>query len=195
MIARPSKDFYGPSRTCCEMAKAVFLDADGVLWGSVSGLHPEIVRNKIIDLYLLNNDMKLVTQYVDQELKLDPKLIPVLKTLRNNGVKVALVSNHIQECLVALLEHFGIRQYFDVVVTSSLVQAKKEELVPFKYAMFQLGVGKKDVIVVGDSYERDILPSRQLGIDAYLLRTDYNLNKDSNYLLSLSEITALLGLG
>jgi len=177
------------------MAKAVFLDADGVLWGSVSGLHPEIVRNKIIDLYLLNNDMKLVTQYVDQELKLDPKLIPVLKTLRNNGVKVALVSNHIQECLVALLEHFGIRQYFDVVVTSSLVQAKKEELVPFKYAMFQLGVGKKDVIVVGDSYERDILPSRQLGIDAYLLRTDYNLNKDSNYLLSLSEITALLGLG
>ena len=51
----------------------------------------------------------------------------------------------------------------------------------------------KDVIMVGDSFERDILPSKELGLDAYLLRTDYNLNKDSNYLFSLSEVPALLG--
>ncbi len=177
------------------MTKAVFFDADGTLWSSASGLHPDIVRNKLIDLYLVNGDMVQVLEYVNRELQLDPKLIPVLKKLQKNGVKNAVVSNHIQECLNAVLEHFGIRQYFDVVVTSSLVQAKKEELVPIKYAMFQLGVGKKDVILIGDSFERDIVPSRQLGIDAYLIRTDYNLNKDSSYIFSLSEVPALLGLG
>lgn len=176
------------------MTKAIFFDADGTLWSSVNGLHPDIVRNKIIDLYLIGNDMTEVMNYVDEELQLDPKLIPVLKILKENGVKVGVISNHIQECLTAIIEHLGIREYFDVIVTSSLVQAKKEELAPIKYAMFQLGVRNKDVIMVGDSYERDILPSRELGIDAYLLRMDYNLNKDSNYFFSLSEVPTVLGL-
>jgi HAD superfamily hydrolase (TIGR01549 family) len=176
------------------MTKAVFFDADGTLWSSVSGLHPDIVRNKILDIYLVNGDMKKVKEYADQEIQLDPKLIPVLKVLKTNGVKLGVISNHIQECLMGLMDHFNISDYFDVIITSSLVQAKKEELVPIKYAMFQLGAGNKDVIMVGDSFERDILPSRELGLDAYLLRMDYNLNKDSNYLFSLSEVPALLGL-
>ena len=176
------------------MTKAVFFDADGTLWNSVTGLHPDIFRNKIIDIYLVTGDPGKVAAYVDEELKLDPKLIPVLKLLKENGVKVGLVSNHIQECLCSIVDLFGIGEYLDVIVTSSLVQAKKEELAPIKYAMFQLGVTKKEVIMVGDSYETDILPSRELGIDAYLLRTDYNLNKDSNYIFSLSEVPALLGL-
>lgn len=96
--------------------------------------------------------------------------------------------------LAGIIEHLGIDEYMDVVVTSSLVQAKKEDLTPIKYAMFKLGASNKDVIMVGDSYERDILPSKELGIDSYLLRTDYNLNKDSNYFFSLSEVAAVLGL-
>ncbi len=176
------------------MTKAVFFDADGTLWGSVSGLHPDIVRNKILDIYLVASDVQQVFEYVDRELRLDPKLIPVLKTLRENGVKTAVISNHIQECLSSIIDHFGISKYFDIIVTSSLVQAKKEELIPTKYAMFQLGAGKKEVIVVGDSYERDVVPARTLGIDAYLIRTDYNLNKDANYIFSLSEVPAILGI-
>ena len=176
------------------MSKAIFFDADGTLWSSVSGLHPDIVRGKVLDIYLVTGDMEKVMAYVDQELQLDPKLISVLKLLRRHGVKVGVISNHIQECLVAIMAHFGIQEYFDVIVTSSLVQAKKEELVPIKYAMFQLEARNKDVIVVGDSYERDILPSKTLGIDAYLLRTDYNLNKDSSYIFSLAEVPAILGI-
>ena len=177
-----------------QVTKAVFFDADGTLWGSVTGLHPDIVRNKIIDMYLVSSDMRQVFDYIDKELRLDPKLIPVLKTLKENGAKTAVISNHIQECLTSIIEHFGIRKYFDIIVTSSLVQAKKEELVPIKYAMFQLGTGNKDVIMVGDSYERDVVPARTLGIDAYLIRTDYNLNKDANYIFSLSEVPAILGI-
>ena len=59
------------------MTKAIFFDADGTLWSSVSGLHPDIVRNKILDIYLVNGDMEKVKEYADQELQLDPKLIPV----------------------------------------------------------------------------------------------------------------------
>ncbi len=176
------------------MTKAIFFDADGTLWTSVSGLHPDIFRGKMLDIYLVTGEMSKVLDYADQELQLDPKLIPVLKTLKSSGVKVGVISDHIQECLTAILEHYDIREHFDVIVTSSLVQAKKEELAPIKYAMFQLGVTNKDVIMVGDSYERDIIPSRELGLDAYLLRTDYNLNKPSNYIFSLSEVPALLGL-
>jgi putative hydrolase of the HAD superfamily len=178
-----------------QMTKAVFLDADGTMWSSVTGMHPDIVRNKVIDLYLVGGDMKEVLEWVDEELQLDPKLIPVLKVLKRNGVKVGVVSNHIQECLTAMIDHFGIGEYFDTIVTSSLVQAKKEALVTIKHAMSQLGTRNKDVIMVGDSYERDIVPSKELGIDAYLLRTDYNLDKESNYLFSLSEVPTLLGLG
>jgi FMN phosphatase YigB (HAD superfamily) len=176
------------------MTKAVFFDADGTLWSSASGLHPDIVRNKIIDMYLVNGEMSEIEKYVDEELRLDPKLIPVMEKLSENDVKVAVVSDHIQECLTGIIDHFGIRHYFDVIVTSSLVQAKKEDLAPIKYAMFKLGARNKDVIMVGDSYERDIVPSKKLGIDAYLLRTDYNLNKESNYFFSLSEVPAVLGI-
>lgn len=191
---RGSKDLNGPYTKQSRMSKAIFFDADGTLWSSVSGLHPDIVRNKVLDIYLVTGDLEKVMAYVDEELQLDPKLIPILKSLKGHGVKVGVISNHIQECLVAIMEHFGIRGYFDVIVTSSLVQAKKEELTPIKYAMFQLEVNNKDVIVVGDSYERDILPSKGLGIDAYLLRTDYNLNKKSNYIFSLAEVPAILGI-
>jgi putative hydrolase of the HAD superfamily len=59
---------------------------------------------------------------------------------------------------------------FDVVVTYDDSKEKKPSLKPFNLALKKLRIKPEDVVVIGDSIERDIVPAKRLGAKTVLAR-------------------------
>ena len=121
-------------------------------------------------------------------------IINVLKYL-SYSFKLGVVSNYYGN-LSATLKGLGILNYFDVVVDSQLVGYKKPNPKIFQEAISKIGVKASDVFVIGDSYDRDVQPSKTLGCKTIWLngrsweKTDNTA--DADYIIkSLKEVETL----
>lgn len=77
--------------------------------------------------------------------------------------KLGVVSNFYGN-VDALCREAELAEYLDVILDSTRVGVSKPSPEIFRIAMEKLGVMPNETIFVGDSYERDMMPSRQLGM-------------------------------
>ena len=77
--------------------------------------------------------------------------------------RLGIVSNFYGN-LATLLKEAGLMEFLDVVVDSNRVGTQKPDPEIFRLALAQLELLAHQVIFVGDSYERDMIPSRKLGM-------------------------------
>lgn len=86
---------------------------------------------------------------------------PSLETLAAEYPMV-LVSNFYGNVETVLLD-FGIRRYFGEIVESSVVGIRKPDPAIFALGVKALGLKPEEVLVVGDSLRKDILPAESIG--------------------------------
>jgi HAD superfamily hydrolase (TIGR01509 family) len=76
--------------------------------------------------------------------------------------RLGLVSNFYGN-LATVCREFSIGDLFEVTVDSALEGVRKPDPAIFSLALERLGVPGAEAYVVGDSYERDIVPAKLLG--------------------------------
>lgn len=88
----------------------------------------------------------------------------VLETLsRQYGGKMVLVSNFYGN-VNAVLDQFCLKDFFSDVIESAVVGVRKPDPEIYRMGIRALGVNDPSrVLVVGDSYDKDILPARSTG--------------------------------
>jgi HAD superfamily hydrolase (TIGR01509 family) len=106
------------------------------------------------------------------------KVRPMLERLSAN-YKVGLVSNFYGN-LEEVLKDFSIRDCFDDVVESAIVGISKPDKRLWQYALDRLQTKPEDAIVVGDSYKKDIMPTKQLGCSTIWLKGQGWMNNPTN---------------
>lgn len=100
-----------------------------------------------------------------QAWQLYPDTRETLAALRNDGLKMGLISNAKSDWAVhAILEENGIEDYFTSIITSASMRIRKPRPEIFTRALSDLGVSPTETIFVGDSLEADIAGARSLGI-------------------------------
>jgi len=62
-----------------------------------------------------------------------------------------------------VLRDFDLRRYFKGVIESSVVGIRKPDPTIFRLGVVALGFDTDEVLVIGDSYKKDILPARSIG--------------------------------
>ena len=62
-----------------------------------------------------------------------------------------------------VLEEFGLTKYFNSIIESSVVGLRKPDPALFDLGVKALGVETDEIVVIGDSYRKDIYPSSTLG--------------------------------
>ena len=62
-----------------------------------------------------------------------------------------------------VLEEFGLTKYFNSIIESSVVGLRKPDPSLFALGVKALGVEADEIVVIGDSYRKDIYPSSTLG--------------------------------
>ncbi len=85
----------------------------------------------------------------------------VLKRL-SEKYPLVLVSNFYGN-ISRVLDDFGIGKYFKEVIESAVVGIRKPDPRIFEKGVEALGLSPEEVLVVGDSYKKDILPAQEAG--------------------------------
>ena len=120
--------------------------------------------------------------------------IPTLQHFRDEGFKLAIVSNW-DTPLDPLTERLGIADYFDTITASHDMRVRSEKPDPhiFNYALAAVGVSAEEVVHVGDTYEADIVGAQGVGIRPILLdRNGTQTGRWGETIQSLTELLELL---
>ena len=113
-------------------------------------------------LRLALDAMYSVTQ---QNWYLETDTIPTLKTLRELGYRLGMVSNTSDdENVQQLVDRWKLRPFFESIVTSAGCGFRKPDGRIFRIALDHFKLPPVQIAMVGDSLEADILGANQLGI-------------------------------
>lgn len=113
-----------------------------------------------------------------------PQAIPLLNTLKKQGVKIGIISNfqHAPHVRRVLRKH-GLLKILDAVIISGEVHASKPDPQIFKIALERLGTEAKETLFVGDDPERDIRGAASVGMQTCLFQNGsslFEILKDKN---------------
>ena len=89
----------------------------------------------------------------------------LLDYLKGKGYPLYMASNGFTEVQSRKLARVGMTDYFDGIILSEAVGANKPSPLFFEYALKQTGLEAKDVIMIGDNYNTDIIGAMLSGID------------------------------
>ncbi|WP_250500048.1 phosphoglycolate phosphatase [Caballeronia sp. GAWG1-5s-s] len=105
-----------------------------------------------------------------------PEVEAGLEAMRELGIALACVTNKPHRFAVELLSHFGIAQYFKVILGGDSVPLKKPDPLPMLTACERLDVLPRETVAVGDS-ENDALAGRAAGMATLTVPYGYNHGK------------------
>lgn len=93
---------------------------------------------------------------------------PVIEQL-SKRYPLMLVSNFYGN-VETVIRDMGLREYFQGVIESAVVGVRKPNPTIFKLGVVALGLNPEQVLVVGDSFRKDIEPSLSLGCQVAWLK-------------------------
>lgn len=97
-------------------------------------------------------------------------VVPTLRKLRQQRLKLAIVSDAPRLKAWTRLVELGIQNYFDVVICHEDTGKYKHTGLPFKRALKLLQLKPEQCLMVGDWPERDIVGAKKLGIKTIFAR-------------------------
>jgi HAD superfamily hydrolase (TIGR01549 family) len=124
---------------------------------------------KVTDAAVAGATMSFADEFT-RHVQLDKDALCVLQKLQKK-YKLGLISNFgIPECGRKLLETFGLKEYFDLVVISAEVNQRKPSSKIFKNALQRLGVDASNAVFVGDMVDLDVVGPQSVGMKTILIK-------------------------
>ena len=180
--------------------------------GKVEGSFRDILKKQLINQFRhldsrlrgndnrdVNDSSKLIEKMADycyteasNCLKKSKELLAELK----KNFKLGVVSNFYGN-MEEVCKEFGIFEYFDAVVDSTVVGVRKPYPKIFEITLKELNTEPKDTLVIGDSYENDIGPAKEVGCKTIWLRgrswhEPEDISKADYVISSLEEIKKIV---
>lgn len=154
-----------------------------LLWLCERGLLPE---------YEVENKAEEIARYCDDSAReCAEEARPVLETLKE-CYPLVMVSNFYGN-LHAVLREYDLLKYFDDIIESAVVGVRKPDSAIFSLGVEALGLKPENVVVIGDSYSKDIAPAISIGCKTIWLKgkgweDEPEHDYDSITVLKLEEI-------
>lgn len=126
--------------------------------------------------------------------RLYPEVVPTLAALHRSGYKLGVISDW-GASLSLILGTFDLIGYFDFTVISATARRAKPDPILFQLALERADVTADYALHVGDSYVRDALGARQVGITPVLIDRTRSLSEgvpDCPLVYDLYELLDLL---
>lgn len=101
--------------------------------------------------------------------ELIPYAVELLELSKRKNIPVTLISNGFKEVQYRKLRAANLEHYFTHIVLSEMVGALKPSPEIFNYALELNNASKEEVLMVGDSFEADMVGALMSGIDAVYL--------------------------
>lgn len=143
----------------------------------------------------LNND----TVTVLRKSMLDSVYERVKEQTTNSGKVLSVINKNYPAVLVSnfygnistVLNEFGLASFFTNIIESAVVGIRKPDPRIFTLGAERLGLAPEQTVVVGDSYDKDIIPAKKAGCKAIWLKGEGWTEKTYDESLPDAVITSL----
>ena len=143
---------------------------------------------KILSIYNIksnNEDInwfsKIFFKNHKQYCKLFPESLDVIQKIRNiDSIHTGIISDVDTDFLKFQFDAFKISHLFDSVTTSEEVQAYKPDKKIFDVALQKADCRGTESVMVGDSYEKDIIGGKNMGMTTIWLNRYYGKNANGD---------------
>ena len=143
-------------------------------------------------------DLDELTQFWFQQFGLSAVAMPgansLLAELKQQGYKLAVVSNGGHATRLTILQGLGFSHYFDEIISSELVGISKPNPEIFLHTSRQLNIVPENCLFIGDHPINDIQGATQAGMKALWLQGFHKTgaHKPINTIQNLAEIKQYL---
>ncbi|GFD70510.1 phosphoglycolate phosphatase [Alteromonas sp. KUL106] len=164
--------------TLSEIRNWVGNGARALVHRGLSGSHkvdttiPESEINDALEIFLRH-----YTNYACHASELYPNVIHTLRALKQNGFKLALVTNKPKAFIPTILEGFNLDALFDLCIGGDSLEEKKPSPLPLLYICNAFNVSPSQCVMVGDS-KNDILAAKAAKMKSIGLTYGYNYGQD-----------------
>ncbi|MCR2822438.1 pyrophosphatase PpaX [Lederbergia panacisoli] len=123
-----------------------------------------------------------------------------IRTLHENGFKLAIVSTKVRDVVLKGLVLTNLDQFFDVVISLDEVENAKPDPEPLEKALHLLGSSSDEAIMIGDNHH-DILGGKNAGtytcgVSWSLKGRDYLEQYEPDYILDqMADLLDIVGVG
>ena len=162
-------------------------------------LHQDAISNTRLceeerrsNLYLFENKDFSVCKHriadfcYDYARKSVEKARPIIERLADRYPMV-LVSNFYGN-IAAVLQDFGIDRFFPIIIESAVVGVRKPDPQIFRLGVDALQMRADEVVVIGDSYDKDIIPATTTGCQTIWLKntgwSEYTGTETADWVIS-----------
>lgn len=115
--------------------------------------------------------------------------VPTLRRLRAEGLRLAVLTNGDEAQQQEKLDLTGLSEHVDALIASSTLPFGKPNPLAFSTAVERLGAPPDEVLMVGDSLEKDVRGALAAGLRAVLLdRSGTHAGVDVPRIVSLHEL-------
>jgi HAD superfamily hydrolase (TIGR01549 family) len=94
----------------------------------------------------------------------------VLEALKNRGKKLIVLSNDRTDTAESFFSWSDLGKYFETIIISEAMGIEKPDLRLFRHMIKVMGMEKERILYVGDEPERDVKPSKEIGIKVIMFR-------------------------
>lgn len=102
-------------------------------------------------------------EHHDELVKEYDGVIPILEKLKEQNIRLAIVSTKLRDTIIRGLNVMKANHLFEVIIGMNDVTKVKPDPEPIYLALEKLGVNKDEVIMIGDNYH-DILAGKNAGV-------------------------------
>lgn len=134
-----------------------------------------------LDKTLAEKALSIFLNYYNQNVCVGTCLYPnvkeTLETLRNQGFRLAIVTNKPKPFVQPILEKFGIQDLFELVIGGECLPKRKPDPIQLEYTCEKLSVEASKCVMIGDS-KNDIYAAKAANIESIGLTYGYNHGED-----------------
>ena len=113
----------------------------------------------------------------------------VIEKLYRMGYKLGIISNGDLSQQTDKLKRTGIYNFFEIITTSSEYDYSKPNPMLYESIIKRFNIDKKEMLMIGDQVEKDIIPCLNIGINAIWLNRENKENQDNvKEIKNLNEI-------
>jgi 2-haloalkanoic acid dehalogenase type II len=118
-----------------------------------------------VDEFILRSALDALFSLTQKNWHLESDSLETIKLLKSQDYRLGILSNAGDDQDVqALVEGFGIRPYFDFVLTSAACFYRKPHQRAFELALAHWNIAPTEAIMIGDSLEADIQGAQALSM-------------------------------
>ena len=117
--------------------------------------------------------------------------VPTLRALQKGKFKLGVISNS-DGTAESLLDGLKLAAYFDVIVDSKIIGARKPDAAIFRFALNTLNIEPRHALYIGDVYDADVVGATGAGLMAILF--DPQMQSTERDCVRIQRLDEVLGL-